>query len=345
MKVCFLICQLTWCGCCANKKKGDGFQGWHQDFSLGSCITKTIVVNVGSKETQNQDTPVSFDDGFEAEEWEEAASYAISVFQNSEDELHVEPVAIHVKNASVEAAFNELKPPATTEQDKMFEHEEQPTVYPTNNPSVTAHDDNIHASSTLLEETVQTFQDPPVIHPSLEDNLPVTRINNPSILAQDDSKSAATRLEETLLTMQQPPVMHPSLPPFGSSVDYWICENCDCYWPPSQTRCGTCKRWKGGKRTIRTSTKSKPKEKTESKEMGKKRGRKSKSLTPIPGQDVDIPLVVGGALVVGDTTFSPLTGGLNANKSSTGPSIGMNSYDDATIGENTIDQETNDEMI
>ncbi len=78
---------------------------------------------------------------------------------------------------------------------------------------------------------------------------------------------------------------------------------------------------------------------------GKKRGRKSKSLTPIPGQDVNIPLVVGGALVVGDRTFSPLTGGLNANKSSTGPFIGMNSYDYATIGDNTMAQETNDELI
>ncbi len=59
----------------------------------------------------------------------------------------------------------------------------------------------------------------------------------------------------------------------------------------------------------------------------KKRGGKSKLLTPIPGQDGNILLVVGGALVVGDTTFSPLTGGLNANQSSTGPSIGMNSYE------------------
>jgi hypothetical protein len=73
-----------------------------------------------------------------------------------------------------------------------------------------------------------------------------------------------------------------------------------------------------------------------SKEKGKKGGRKSKSLTPIPGHDVDIPLVVSGALVVGDTTFSPLTGGLNTNKSSLGHSIGTNSYDDETIGENTI---------
>jgi hypothetical protein len=63
-----------------------------------------------------------------------------------------------------------------------------------------------------------------------------------------------------------------------------------------------------------TSGKKVAKEKTVSKEKGKKRGRKNKLLTPIPGQDVDIPLVVGGALVVGDTTFSPLTGGLNANR-------------------------------
>jgi hypothetical protein len=87
------------------------------------------------------------------------------------------------------------------------------------------------------------------------------------------------------------------------------------------------------------------KEKTVSNDKGKKRGRKSKSLTPIPCQDVNIPLVVGGALVVGDTAFSPLTGGLNANKSSTGPSIGMISYDDATIGNNTVAQEMNNELI
>ncbi len=70
-----------------------------------------------------------------------------------------------------------------------------------------------------------------------------------------------------------------------------------------------------------------------SKEKGKKRGRKTKSLTPI---HLEIPLLVGGTLVVGDTTFRPLTGGLNANKRSLGQSIGTQSYDDATIGENTV---------
>jgi hypothetical protein len=31
-------------------KEGDGFQGWQKDFLLGQRITKTIVINVGSKE-------------------------------------------------------------------------------------------------------------------------------------------------------------------------------------------------------------------------------------------------------------------------------------------------------
>jgi hypothetical protein len=71
----------------------------------------------------------------------------------------------------------------------------------------------------------------------------------------------------------------------------------------------------------------------------KKRGRKSKTLPPIPAQEVDIPLVVGSA------SCSPLTGGINANDSSIGPSIGMSSYDDETIRDNTVAQDTNNELI
>jgi hypothetical protein len=70
-----------------------------------------------------------------------------------------------------------------------------------------------------------------------------------------------------------------------------------------------------------------------SKDKGKKRGRKSKMLPPPPAQEVVIPSVVGGV------SCSPLTG-INANDSSIGPSIGMRSYDDATIGDNTVAQDT-----
>ncbi len=67
-----------------------------------------------------------------------------------------------------------------------------------------------------------------------------------------------------------------------------------------------------------------------SKDNEKKRGGKSKTLPTAPAQEVDIPLVVGSA------SCSPLRGGINANDSFIGPSIGMSSYDDATIGDNTV---------
>ncbi len=61
-------------------------------------------------------------------------------------------------------------------------------------------------------------------------------------------------------------------------------------------------------------------------------------LPPIPAQEVDIPLVVGGV------SCSPVTG-INANDSSKEPSIGMSSYEDLTIGDNTVAPDTNDDLI
>jgi hypothetical protein len=74
-----------------------------------------------------------------------------------------------------------------------------------------------------------------------------------------------------------------------------------------------------------------------SKDKEKKMGRKTKTPT-IPAQDVDIPLVVGGV------SCSPLTG-INVYDRSIGPSIGMSSSEDATIGDNTVAQDTNDDLI
>ncbi len=80
-------------------------------------------------------------------------------------------------------------------------------------------------------------------------------------------------------------------------------------------------------------------EPTVSKDKEKKRGRKCKMLPPPLAQEVDVPLVVGGV------SCSILTG-INANDSSVGPSIGMSSYeDDATIGDNTVARDTNDDLI
>ncbi len=80
-------------------------------------------------------------------------------------------------------------------------------------------------------------------------------------------------------------------------------------------------------------------EQTVSKDNEKKSSRKSKTLPTAPAQEGNIPLVVGGA------SCSPSTGEINANDSSIGPSIGMSSYDNATIGDNTVSRDTNDELI
>jgi hypothetical protein len=129
----------------------------------------------------------------------------------------------------------------------------------------------------------------------------------------------------------------PSLPAIAGKVVTWICEFCDSQGPQLQKRCGICKRWKGGKRSL--SNKKDNQEQTVTKDKEKKRGRKSKILPPIPAKEVDIPLVVGGV------SCSPLTGGVNVNDSSIVPSIGMSSSEDETIGDNTATQDTNDELI
>jgi hypothetical protein len=50
----YLSIDLVWL--LRESKEGDGFQGWHKDFLLGQQITKTIVINVGSKERDNEET-------------------------------------------------------------------------------------------------------------------------------------------------------------------------------------------------------------------------------------------------------------------------------------------------
>ncbi len=74
----YLSVDLVWL--LHKSKEGDGFQGQHKDFSLGQQITKTIVVNVGSKERDNEETTRSFDNYvfFEVDDRKEIEEYALS---------------------------------------------------------------------------------------------------------------------------------------------------------------------------------------------------------------------------------------------------------------------------
>ncbi len=83
-----------------------GCQGWHKDLSLGQQITKTIVINVGSKERDNEETTGSFDNdvSFKVDNWKGIEKCALGLGGlNSEDELHQDewkPAAILTKNPS-----------------------------------------------------------------------------------------------------------------------------------------------------------------------------------------------------------------------------------------------------
>ncbi len=111
----YLSVDLVWLLC--KSKEGDGFQGWHKDFLLGQGVTKTIVINVGSKEKEDEETTRSFNNGvpFEGDVWNYTADYATSEF-NLEEELSQDekkPAAIPKKNSSVKpSAILHKKPSA-----------------------------------------------------------------------------------------------------------------------------------------------------------------------------------------------------------------------------------------
>ncbi len=67
----YLSVDLVWL--LRKSKEGDWFQGWHKDFLLGLRMTKTIVVNVGSKKRDNEETTRSFNTNvsFEVDDWKE----------------------------------------------------------------------------------------------------------------------------------------------------------------------------------------------------------------------------------------------------------------------------------
>ncbi len=196
-------------------------------------------------------------------------------------------------------------------EDELPQDEQKPAAIPTKNP--------------LVEPSAIPHKKPlakPVAIPHENSStIPPEDGKNDDDIAEDKRKPEANQQEEMLTTEVPAQFIQntiPSLPAIAGKVVAWICDFCDSQWPQSQKRCGSCKRWKGGKRSL--SNKRDNQEQTVSKDKEKKRGRKNKMLPPIPALEVDIPLEVDG------TSCSPLTGGINANNSSIGPSIVMSSY-------------------
>jgi hypothetical protein len=135
----YLSVNLVWLLC--KSKEDDGFQGWHTYFYMGGQITNTNVINVESKEINNEETTRSFNNNvsFEVDVWKEIEEYALSEF-NSEDK-HCQddqkPAAIPTKHPSVlPSAIPHKKPSA---KPVVIPHEIAATIPPEDGKN----DDNI----------------------------------------------------------------------------------------------------------------------------------------------------------------------------------------------------------
>jgi hypothetical protein len=206
----YLSVDLVWLLC--KSKEGDGFQGWHKDFLLGRQITKTMVINLGSKEREDGETTRSFNNGesFEGDDWNHTKDYATSEI-NLEEELSQDewkPAAIPTKNPSVNPS---AKP-----------HKKLSAI-----PAAIPH----KKSSSIPQEDANNGDD------IAEDKRKSAAIWQEEMLT-------------TQVTAQPIELSIPSLPPIAGKMVTWICEFRDSQWPQLQKRWGTCKRWKGGKQSL-----------------------------------------------------------------------------------------------
>jgi hypothetical protein len=106
----YLSIDLVWL--LRNSKEGDGFQGWHKDFLLGQQITKTIDINFGSKERDNDETTGLFnnDVSFEVDDWKAIEECALGLgglnLENKLDQDEQKPAAIPTKKSISHTIYN-----------------------------------------------------------------------------------------------------------------------------------------------------------------------------------------------------------------------------------------------
>jgi hypothetical protein len=128
-------------------------------------------------------------------------------------------------------------------EDGLHQDEQKPAAIPSKNPSVT------QFAIAHLKPSVK----PITIPPENSGTIPSLHGKIDDYFAEEDRKPAANQQEEMLTTHVQAQFIQriiSSLPAIAGNVVAWICEFCDSQWPQSQKRCGSCKRWKGGKRSL-----------------------------------------------------------------------------------------------
>jgi hypothetical protein len=187
----YLSVDLVWL--LHKSKEGDGIQGWHKDFLLGQRITKTIVINLGSKEKEDEETTRPFDNGvsFEGDDWKDMEDYDLSEINLDEEFSQDErkPAAIPNKNPSVKPS--------------EIPHEKSSAI-----PAAIPH----KKSSSIPQEDAKNHDD---------------------IAEDERKPAAIQQEEMLITQVTAQPIQHriPSLPPIAGKVVTWICEFGDSQWP------------------------------------------------------------------------------------------------------------------
>ncbi len=128
-------------------------------------------------------------------------------------------------------------------EDKHCQDDEKQALIPFNHPSV----------SPSATPHKNPLLQPVVIPHKMKATIFAEVGRNDDDIADDNRKPAAKSQEEMFTTAVQEQmvtntILHSLV--IGNNVGPWICEFCDSQWSPSQKRCGSCKRWKGGKRNL-----------------------------------------------------------------------------------------------
>ncbi len=139
--------------------------------------------------------------------------------------------------------IKEYAPSEINLEEELSQDERKPAATPNKNPSVD--------QSTIPHKKPSAI--PAAIPHKKSSSILQEDAKNDDDIAEDERTPAAIQQEEimtTKVTVQPIQLSTPSLPPIAGNLVTWICEFCHSLWPQLQKSCGTCKRWKGGTRSL-----------------------------------------------------------------------------------------------
>jgi len=264
-------------------RRGDGFQRWHQDLVDNGQTAATIVVNILSIDAEDELVRIeeirASNQLMEEVSVDTTLSNASGDGYRDDDHVRLRDAQIEDTIGTVGDACNVFQTPAQNPPKKMppgssgghFDDEDQVGCGDAKHDTlgtVGVHcDDQVLGFWESQNDTCEVDIDNPKMPPeeliafnsNVVDNLTMPPEDKlPSTTDVDDRKLPP---EDIIHSTTTPQVMVPFVAPFRSHIKLpdaaqlnelqgiWICEYCDAHNSKAKSkRCGTCKKWKGGKR-------------------------------------------------------------------------------------------------